>query len=109
MKVLAILQMKTNYLFICEGLTPNQSFMGPCCHVSLLKPEYNKSCGAAFGMLGSTMKLDTSGDGPFAIGVGISLNPKSIVGPNGVIVPDPNPKSNCSITLRSGGTEFIIR
>jgi hypothetical protein len=109
MKVLAILPMKTNYLFICEGLTPNQSCMGPCCHVSLLKPEYKNSCGAAFGMLGNTLKLDISGNGPFAIGVGVSLNPKSIVGPNGIITPDPNPAINGSITLRSGNTEFIIR
>jgi hypothetical protein len=100
-KVVAILKMKTNFMFICEGALPNSIHMEPCCHVGLLTAEYNKSCGSAFGNLKSHMKLQINGKGPFAIGVGVSLNAKSLT--------DPNPPINGSITLRSCGTEFIIR
>ena len=100
-KVLAILPMKTNFLFICEGAQVASAAMGPCCHVSLLTAGYNKSCGKAFGTLKDHMKLQIEGDGPYAMGVGVSLDSKRL--------DDPNPPIVGSITLRSGGTSFVIR
>jgi hypothetical protein len=71
---------------------------------SNLTPEmtagYNRSCGAAFGNLSKHLKLQINGNGPFAIGVGVSLDPKTLN--------DPNPPINGSITLRSGETEIRI-
>lgn len=99
-KVLAVLPMKGNFLFICEGaIMP--TMMSVCCHVGLLTPEYNKSCGQAFGNLGKNMVLDMSPPGPHAIGVGVSLNPKKL--------DDPNPPLGSSIRLRSGTSEFVVR
>ena len=100
-KVVAILPMKSNFLFICEGARVVSANMGACCHVSLLTAGYNKSCGSAFGNLSKHLKLQINGNGPFAIGVGVSLDPMTLN--------DPNPPINGSITLRSGGTEFVIR
>jgi hypothetical protein len=100
-KVVAILPMLSNFLFICEGALADSSNMEACCHVSLLTAGYNKSCGSAFGNLNKHLKLQINGNGPFAIGVGVSLDSKKLN--------DPNPPINGSITLRSGGTEFVIR
>lgn len=100
-KVVAILQMKNNYMFICKGAVSNPVHMSPCCHVSLLTVAYNKSCGSAFGNLSSHMKLQIGDDGPFAIGVGVSLDP--------IHLNDKNPRINGSIKLRSNGNEFTIR
>lgn len=100
-KVVAILPMKSNFLFICEGAQPDSANMKACCHVDLLTAGYKKSCGSAFGNLSKHLKLQINGTGPFAIGVGVSLDPKTLN--------DPNPPINGSITLRSGGTEFVIR
>ena len=102
-KVIAILPMQKNYMFICEGasLPTNMTTMTCACHVSLLTAQYNKSCGAAFGKLGDNMKLIT-GVGPHAVGVGVSLNPKSL--------DDKNPPLACrTLKLRSEGQEFTIR
>lgn len=99
-KVLAILPMKTNFLFICEGAQVAESGMGPCCHVSLLTAGYNKSCGKAFGTLKDHMKLEIEGDGPYAMGVGVSLDAKRL--------DDDNPPIVGTVTLRSNGTSFVI-
>jgi hypothetical protein len=100
-KVVAILPIKSSFLFICDGALPNLRNMEPCCHVNLLTDEYNKSCGAAFGNLKNHMILQINGKEQFAIGVGVSLNPKSLT--------DENPPVVRSITFRSEGIEFIIR
>jgi hypothetical protein len=99
-KVVAVLPMKNNYLFICEGAKTSVGEMGTCCHVSLLTGGYNKSCGRAFGNLKNHMKLQIEGSGPYAIGVGVSLDFKKLG--------DDNPPINGSITLRSDGTVFTI-
>lgn len=98
--VVAVLPMKTNYLFICEGSKASSNEMDPCCHVNLLTGGYNKSCGQAFGNLKNHMKLQIEGSGPYAIGVGVSLDSKKLG--------DDNPPINGSITLRSDGTVFTI-
>ena len=100
-EVVAIFKMGISFMFICKGALPNSKHMEPCCHPCLLTPEYYKSCGSAFGNLKDHMKLQINGKGPFAIGVGVSLNAKSLT--------DPNPPINGSITFRICETEFIIR
>ena len=100
-KVVAILPIKSSFMFICDGALPNPLNIGPCCHVNLLTDEYNKSCGAVFGNLRNHMIVQINGKEQFAIGVGVSLNAKSLT--------DENPPINGSITFRSGGIEFIIR
>lgn len=98
-KVFAILPMKNNYMFICEGARPCDE-MDTCCHVELLTAGYNKSCGKAFGNLKNHLKLQIEDSGPYAIGVGVSLNHQTLE--------DTNPPINGSITLRSNGTVFTI-
>ena len=58
-------------MFICEGASKD-THMTPCCHVSLLTPEYNRICGPTWGNMSSVMTLDKDIDGPPAIGVGTS-------------------------------------
>lgn len=100
-KVIAVLPMKSNFLFICEGAIVNKKQMGPCCHVGLLTPSYNRSCGRAFGNLKNYMELQFVESGPYAIGVGVSLDPKRL--------DDDKPPINGSITLRSGNAIFTIK
>lgn len=99
-KVIAIFPMKNNYLFICENAIPNKKEMGPCCHVSLLTAGYNRSCGQAFGNLNKHMTVEIPEYGPYAIGVGVSLDSKSL--------DDPNPPIVGTVRLRSNGVEFTI-
>ena len=86
-------------MFICEGARPCDE-MNTCCHVDLLTGGYNKSCGKAFGNLKNHLKLKIEDSGPYAIGVGVSLNHQTLE--------DTNPPINGSITLRSNGTVFTI-
>lgn len=99
-KVIAILPMKNNYLFICDIPSPILTLCGPCCHVSLLTAAYNKSCGQTFGNLSSNLKINIPSVGPYAIGIGTSLNPESLN--------DPDPKIIKSLSLRSGKSTFTI-
>lgn len=73
--VTAILRADNNFLVFCEGAQPHLS-MKVCCHVGLLTPEYNRSCGQAFGNLDKAMSLDIPPNGPYAIGVGSSIDTK---------------------------------
>lgn len=100
-KVVAILPIKSSFLFICKGARADSANMRACCHVSLLTAGYNKSYGSAFGNLSKHRKLQINGTGPFAIGVGVSLDQKTLN--------DPNSPINGSITLRCCGTDFVIR
>jgi hypothetical protein len=72
-KVVAIFPMHSNFLFICQGASvPADRRVG--CHVNLLTPAYNRTCGPAFGTLNRTMALEIPEKGPFAIGVGTSFD-----------------------------------
>ncbi len=100
--VLAVLPLLDSFLFICEHASLKRHW-DVCCHVALLTPEYNKSCGQAFGNLHKTMEVDTSPPGPHAIGVGVCFNRQKLNDP------DPPLGGKMGLTLRSGVSEFTIR
>ena len=99
-KVTAILPMGQNFLMICESASPKPCFMGVCCHTSLLTPSFNKSCGAAWGNLKNALELEIGPSGPWAIGVGVSEDPKHLEAKK--------PGLSKSMTFRCGLSEFII-